>query len=135
MWRSRKFIIVAVLAAVVVVGSIGGIALADDNDSQPETLFDRVTAILVDEGVNITSEQLKDAFGQAQSDMQAAAMENRLAKMIENGVIDETQAKELQDWWDSRPDVSAGFGFKGHGGFRGMHGMRGFGGPCSPWNN
>ena len=31
MWRSKKFIVIAVLSAVLLAGSIGGIALADVN--------------------------------------------------------------------------------------------------------
>ena len=134
MWRSKKFIIIALMATLVLVGSIGGVALAqteNNDDSQPNALFERVTAILVDKGINITSEQLKDAFVQAQSDVRTEAIQNRLDKLVEEGVIDGTQAQELLDWWEARPDVPARFGFKGHGGFRGMHGMRGFGGPCA----
>ena len=140
MWRSKKFILIAVLAAVVLAGSIGGIVLAADNGdaSQPGAkhgaLLDRVFEIYEQKtGVAIDQEALKDAFAQARSEMQAAAMEARLAKMVENGVIDETQAEELQEWWQSRPDdVPFGPGLRGPGGFRGMGGMRGFGGPCAP---
>jgi len=140
MWRSKKFILITVLAAVVLAGSIGGIVLAADNGdaSQPGAkygaLLDRVFEIYEQKtGVAIDQEALKDAFAQARSEMQAAAMAARLAKMVENGVIDETQAEELQEWWQSRPDdVPFGPGLRGPGGFRGMGGMRGFGGPCAP---
>ena len=140
MWRSKKFILITVLAAVVLAGSIGGIVLAADNGdaSQPGAkygaLLDRVFEIYEQKtGIAIDQEALKDAFAQARNEMQAAAMEARLAKMVENGVIDETQAEELQEWWQSRPDdVPFGPGLRGPGGFRGMGGMRGFGGPCAP---
>ena len=139
MCRSKNFIVIAVLATVILVGGIGGIALADENEnaSQPGALFgalwDKVARILQDEGVDITSEQLKDAFVQAQGEMRQAALENRLAKLVEEGVIDETQADEYLHWWESRPeDVPMKFGFRGHGGFRGMGGMQGFGGSCAP---
>ena len=39
MWRSKKFIIIAVIAAVVLVGSIGGVVLAqtgNGDESQPQ---------------------------------------------------------------------------------------------------
>ena len=32
MWRSKKFIVAAVLAAVIVAGSIGGVVLAQTGD-------------------------------------------------------------------------------------------------------
>ena len=124
----------------MLAGSIGGIVLAADNgdDNQPGAkygaLLDRVFEIYEQKtGVAIDQEVLKDAFAQAQSEMRATAMEARLAKMIENGVIDEAQAEELQEWWESRPeDVPFRPDLRGSGGFRGMGGMRGFGCPCAP---
>jgi hypothetical protein len=130
MWRSKKFIIITVLAAVLVGGSIGGIVLAQENEEDgPASKFgeflEKVCAIYeVNTGDDIDSEALKEAIAQAQSEMQAAAIEARLAKMVENGVIDETQAQELQEWWESRPE---GLSFAPRLGGRGMH--RGFGEP------
>ena len=68
MQLSKRFIIVVLVAIVVVAGSIGGIALAQtgSDDSQPRTLFDRVADILVGQEINVTSEQLKEAFTRAQ---------------------------------------------------------------------
>jgi hypothetical protein len=131
MWRSKKFIIITVLAAVVLAGSLGGIVLANDDENQPEAqhaaLLERVCEIYEENtGTAIEADELQNAFAEAQSEMQTAAMEARLAKMVENGVIDETQAQELQEWLESRPDVDVPgvLGLGGHG----MH--RGFGGPC-----
>ena len=140
MWRSKKFIIIALLAAVVLVGSIGGIAFAQTetgDDSHPGAVFgalwDRVSEIYKDNtGDEIDAVALKDALAQARNEMRTEAREDHLAKMIENGVIDESQAQELQDWWESKPDMPDGFGFGGRGGFHGMGGMRGFGGLCAP---
>ncbi len=135
MWRSKKFIIIAVLVAVAVAGSIGGIALAqteNGDDSQPKTIFDRATAILVDEGVSITSEQLKDAFTQAQRDMHTEAMETRLESLVDEGKITQGEADQYLEWWQAKPDVSIRFGLGGHGFFRGMGGMRGSGHPYLP---
>ncbi len=126
MWRRRKFIVVALLATVVLAGSIGGVALAqteEGDDSQPKTLFERVTDILVGEGVNITSEQLKDAFTQAQSDLRSDALRSRLQALVGEGKITQPEADEYLEWWQAKPDVPAGFSFKGRGGFRGMHGV------------
>jgi len=139
MWRSKKFIVIAVLAAVVLAGSIGGIVLAADNgdDNQPGakygTLLDRVCEIYEQNtGDAIDADELQNAFLQTRSEIQAAAIEARLAKMVENGVIDETQAEELQEWWEAKPDTPIQFGVRGHGEFHGIGGMRGFGGPCAP---
>jgi hypothetical protein len=139
MWRSKKFIIIAVLTTVILAGSIGGVVLAADSgdDSQPEaryeSLLDRVCEIYQEKtGVTIDQEVLKDAFAQAQGEMRVAVMENRLQYLVEEGKITQEQADELQEWLEARPDIPAGFGFKGHGGFHGMGGHRGFGGTCAP---
>lgn len=137
MWRSKKLIVGVVLAAVMLVGSIGGTALAqtgNGNDSQHETrydaLLDRVCEIYEHKtGVAIDQEALRDSFAQAQDEMRAEAMQNRLQSLVEQGVITQEQANELQKWWEARPDVPVKFGF------RGMGGMRGFGRPCAPQNN
>jgi len=140
MWRRKKFIIGAVLVAVLLFGSLGGVVLAANNveDSKAETkyeaLLDRVCEIYEENtGITIDADELQKAYTEAQSELQAAAMEDRLAEMVENGVIDEAQAQELQEWWESKPeDMPFGSGLRGHGGFHGMSGMRGFGGSCVP---
>ena len=107
MWRSKKFI-VALLATVLVVGSIGGIALANTengDDSQPETLLDRVAEILVGKGINITSEQLKEAFTQAQSEMRDEALDSRLQNLVKEGKITQEQADQYKAWLQERPDM------------------------------
>jgi hypothetical protein len=131
MWRSKKFIVAAVMA-VVLVGSISGVALATDNgdDSQPEAehgaLLERVCEIYQgNTGVAIDQEALQDAFAQAQSEMRAAAMENRLQQLVDDGEITQEEADQYLEWWESKPDVSIGLGSRVHGG------MRGFGGPCA----
>jgi len=128
MWSTKKFIIVLALAAVLAIVSIGGVVLAqgngDEDANQPEAqhaaLLEKVCAIYEDNtGTAINAEELQNALAEAQSEMHAAAMEARLAKMVENGVLDETQAQELQDWWESRPEdlpLRPGFMAPGGGG-------------------
>jgi len=142
MWRRKKLIIVAVLAAVMLVGSIGGVVLATDNgdDSQPEArcgaLWDRVSEVYEQKtGVALDQEALKAAFAQAQSDMRAEvlqklremeteALRNRLQNLVDEGRITQGEADQYLEWQQSRPDVPVGFGF------RGMGGPRGWGGRC-----
>lgn len=144
MWRRKKLIIVAVLAAVMLVGSIGGVVLATDNgdDSQPEVrcgaLWDRVSEVYEQKtGVALDQEALRAAFAQAQSDMRAEvlqklremeteALRNRLQNLVDQGKITQGEADQYLEWQQSRPDVSVGFGF------RGMGGPRGWGGRCIP---
>ena len=79
MWRSKKFI-VAVLIAVVLVGSMGGVIFAqteNGDDSQPKTLLVRVAEIL-----GIDQQKLEDAFTQARSEMQDEALDSRLQNLV-----------------------------------------------------
>lgn len=134
MWRSKKFIIAIVLVVVVAVGSIGGVALAQDNEEDNRTaefgnVLERVCAIYEENtGVAIDQEALREAFAQAQSEIKAAAVEARLTKMVENGVIDEAQAQELLEWWEARPDIPIVAGMGGHR-LQGFGGSGGFGPP------
>jgi len=132
------------LAVVLLAGSIGGIALAQtengDDDSLPEArygaLLDKVCEIYKEKtGVTIDPEELENAFADAQSEMRTEALENYLQSLVDQGTITQEQADQYKTWLESKPDVPLEFGFRGHGGFHGMGGMPGFGGPCAPQNN
>jgi hypothetical protein len=130
MWRSKKFIIIAVLAVVVLAGSIGGVALAqtsNDNNqpaAQQQTLLDKVCAIYEQNtGVAIDSGELQKAFDQARSEMRDEALNNYLQGLVDKGKMTQEQADQYKAWLESKPDVPFAPGFFGHG----MH--RGFGGP------
>ena len=149
MWRSKKFVVVALLAAVLIVGSIGGVAFAQTasgHDGQPKArcgdMLERVCEIYEQNtGVTIDQEALKDAFAQVRSEMrpeapqnrpkmEAEAMQNHLQNLVDEGKITQEQADAFQEWLEARPDVTVGFGFPGgHGGF---HPAPGMGGPCAP---
>ena len=133
MWSIKKFLIALAIAAVLAVASIGGVVLAQEDGNgdgtQPEAkhaaLLERVCEIYEDNtGTAIDAEELQAAFAEAQSEAREAAMEARLAKMVEDGVIDEAQAQEIKDWWESRPE-GLPLGPRLHGGMM----QRGFGGP------
>jgi hypothetical protein len=131
MKRRKKIILIALLTIVVLAGSIGGVALAqtDENNNQTNTILDRVTNILVDKGVNITSEQLKDAFTQAGKDIRDETLDKYLQNLIEEGKINDQQAEDYKAWLESRPDVPLQLGPGNHGGIRQFGGgFRSFGG-------
>ena len=133
MRHSKKLIIGVVLAIVLLLGTLGGVVLADDTDSnQPTTMLNRVAEILVGKGINITSEQLQEAFTQARDEIRDEALQNRLQKLEEEGKITPEQATQYREWQESRPDMPIKPGFRSHSGFRSMGGMRGFGGTCTP---
>ena len=143
MWRTKRFMLIALIATVVLAGSIGGIALAqndedEEEEEQVETIFDKVADILIRDGVIITSDQLKDAFTEVTNNMRKEAMEKFMDKLVEEDVITQGEADEYLEWWEAKPDISFGNGFKGRfrfggGGMFGMHKMRGFGGHCMPY--
>jgi hypothetical protein len=138
MWSTKKFIIIMVVAAALAVASVGGVVLAQanggENETQPEAqhtaLLERVCEIYEDNtGTAIDAEELRNAFAEVRGEMMDDAIENRLDKMVEDGVIDEEQAEELQEWWESRPE-NLPFGLGQMSPRMGGHGMqRGFGGP------
>jgi len=147
-WRRKKFVVIAVLAAVMLAGSISGVVLAAGNgdDSQPEAKYEgllgRICEIYEQKtGVAIDQDALKDAFAEAQSEMRAEVQQklremetevlrNRLQNLVEEGKITQGEADQYLEWWQSKPDVSVGFGFRGR--FRGMGGPLGWGGRCFP---
>jgi uncharacterized membrane protein len=132
MWRSKKFVIVAVLVAVALVGSIGGVVLAqtstgdDSPQAQHEALLDKVCAIYEQNtGTAISSEELQKAFEQARSEMQDEAMNSHLQSLVDEGKITQEQADQYKAWLESKPEVDIPLapGFPGH------DMPRGFGGP------
>ncbi|NQT04854.1 MAG: hypothetical protein HQ577_02470 [Dehalococcoidia bacterium] len=145
MWRSKKFIVIAVLAAVVLVGSIGGVVLAADNgDTDPrqahfDTMLDKVCEIYnTNTDPDIDREALKDAFIQARSEilpedmpkfrqMDPEAMQDHLQELFDQGKITQEQFDEMKARFESMPEGSP---FRS--GFRGMGRPHGFPGSCAP---
>jgi len=94
MWRSKKFIIITLLTATVLVGSIGGVAFAqteDEDNSQPKAqcgmVLDRVCEIYnanPDRPSDIDSDILKTAFAEARSEMQGE-MPDRIRAQVARG--------------------------------------------------
>ena len=132
MWRSKKFIIVGVLAAVVLVGSIGGVVLAqteNGDDSQPKTLLARVA-----EKLGINQQELKDAFAEAQSEMWDEALDSRLQNLVKEGKITQEEADQYKAWQQAKPDTPLPGRFERGFGFRSFRGGIGhcFGGWTHP---
>lgn len=119
MRRSKKFVLVTVLATVVLVGSITGVVLAQNGDDSqpkagPEALLGRVCEIYQQNtGDEIDPEALKDAFAQVKSEMRVEALQNRLQYLVEQGRITQDEADQYLEWQKSRPEVPVGFGFRG----------------------
>ncbi len=142
MGRGKKFIIGVLVAALLVVGVIGGVALAADDgltgdvvlvaadeegDSGSKTLLERVAEIL-----GLDSQTVKDAFSQARSEMREESLKDRLDALVEEGKITQEQADEYWTWWQSKPDMTPyrewletqpDLGLRGQSGGRGLGGV------------
>jgi hypothetical protein len=116
MWRSKKFIIIALVAALVLVGgTVGvvaaqaksgddsqtGVTRASDNASQPKTLLARVASIL-----GIDQQKVGDAVVQARTEMRDEALDNYLKNLVDQGKITQEQADQYKAWVKSKPDLS-----------------------------
>lgn len=155
MRRHKKLIVAAVLAAVLVAGSIGGIALAQENEEGglKAKFGDFITKVcdIYDKNVDpdIDREALQAAIDDVRTQMAAdraemragmgdrpemdpEAMKEHLDAFLAEDKITQEQYDKIIERWESMPDDFTGFGFRGMGGLRGMGGMWGFGGPCAP---
>jgi hypothetical protein len=139
MWRSKKFIIVAVLAVVALVGSIGGVAIAQSENSDENhpgagqaALLEKVCEIYEDNtGTAIEADELQEAFAQARDEMQAEALDEHLQSLVDEGKITQEEADQYKAWLEARPEIDAQMapGFPGAGMHRGFGGPGGFGPP------
>jgi len=75
MWRSKKFIIITVLVAVVLVGGIGGVAFAQSGHDRQDSYG--VLLGKVAEKLGINEQVLRDAFTEARSELQAEHPEGK----------------------------------------------------------
>lgn len=131
MKRNKKFIIIMATVATVLALTLSGVVFAEEengSDDQPlprhEVLLERVRDIYEENtGVALDSEELQNAFAQAQTLMRDEAMEARLQNLIDQGKITEEEADQLKEWWESRPNAPL-LGRFGHLGGPGLGGMR-----------
>ncbi len=104
MWRSKKFIVIAIVVALVLGLGISSVALAQtgstDATSDNKTLLARVAAIL-----GIDQQTVENAFSQARLDMRNEALDSYLKNLVDQGKITQEQADQYKQWWQSKPDM------------------------------
>lgn len=129
---SKKMkVLIAVLVAILTLTVSGAVAVLAQEDEEPEPdeeelleeldeiaprvrlfmstmesdgLLSRVAEIL-----DISEEELRDAFAQAKQEMMAerceAAFYEFLEQAVEEGLITEEEAEEIEKWWEQRPEA------------------------------
>jgi len=75
--------------------------LASRGQDWREALMTRVAEIVED----IDQQELEDAFKQAQSELREQALDSRLEKMVDEGILTQKQADEFKAWIKARPDI------------------------------
>jgi hypothetical protein len=135
MWKTKKgILLLALLVGVLLAGSIAGVvALAQSGSdsgsqtkTQVDTLLDKVSQIYQkNTGVSLDTQQLKDAFTQAQTEMRSEALQSWLKNLVDKGAITQAQADAYSTWLKAKPDVQLPDGPNGFGGM-----MEGRGGHC-----
>jgi hypothetical protein len=78
---------------------------ATDEQRPGQEIISRVAEIL-----NIDEATVSDAFQQATQEIMTERQQERLQNAIDNGLITEEEATEIQAWWDSRPAALEGMG-------------------------
>lgn len=119
----KKYMKVGLIAlAAITALSFGAtaIASAQSTDSEvtaavePGQIFaGKLAGIL-----GLDEEQVSDAIHQARQEMMQECQQQRLQNAVDEGLITEEEAEQIQAWWDSRPEamqqLGPGGGFDHH---------------------
>jgi len=114
-------VVVSVLVAVVLL-TVGGAAtvMAQDEPVEEEPVQDEpvqddpelapysgANGLLarVAEILDVSREELVDAFKQAREEMREEAFVRYLDKAVEKGLITQPEADEIAEWWSNRPEA------------------------------
>jgi len=114
--RSKKLILIGVVAVLVLAGGIVEVVMAQNEENtqvqtRQQALLQRVCEIYEENtGVAIDLQELENAFIEARKEMELEALKERMKKLVEEGRINEEQAEQYLEWWQSRPDVPVGPG-------------------------
>ena len=104
MWKSKKFIVISVVVAVVMVATTAGVVLAQDGKKGPgprQAILGKVA-----KNLGITQQQLEDAFKKALEEGRTernAALLEKLQQLVKDGKITTKQVEDFKTWLKARP--------------------------------
>ena len=98
----RKLIVGILVATMALTGVLVGTVSADEEGpaNHREALTARVAELL-----GIEQQDLEDAFEQAMQERMGEARDDRCQALIDEGALTQEQADEMQEWFESRPDM------------------------------
>ena len=118
MKRGKKITIILLLVVVAVLGTVGGVALAQSDDEEVNTTaeterfayLERVAEIYQEKtGVALDVDALKDSMCQAGDEQREQMRERFRQRLIDEGIFTEEELTELEDWWGAKPDFADKF--------------------------
>jgi len=118
MKRGKKILIIGLLVIIALLGTIGGVAMAQSGDDDTTTTADtarfayleRVAAIYQEKtGVALDVDKLKDSVCQAGEEKREQVRNQFRQRLIDEGVFTEEELTELEDWWAAKPDITTEF--------------------------
>ena len=114
----KRWIAILIILGLLAVGIVGGGAILAqsekaDGQSRLDSFVSRVAEIL---GIEDEA-TVRDAINQAATEMHNEAVQEKLKRRVEAGLMTQEQADEYMEWYLSRPDDYPGLfrGFKGRG--------------------
>jgi len=92
---------------VVVLLAVGGTAMvmAEEEPTPPPELGAKGLLARVAEILDISEEDLVNAFKQARQEMRQEAFIRALDKAVEKGRITQEEANEIKEWWEQKPEA------------------------------
>ncbi len=104
MWQDKKFIVIVALLVILVAvgGTLGGLALARQNNDGPNQV--RAARIeLLEKAANFFQADNKTLA--ERQEMRAEVLDNFLQKLVEEGKITQEEADQFKAWWAARSDI------------------------------
>ena len=98
----RRWLVGGVAAALVMLLAAGGAIMAQESEgkeSRFSAFAERVASIL-----GLEADDVEDAMEQAKQELAEEALDEKLAAMVEKGVITQAQADEYKAWIEAKPD-------------------------------